>query len=477
MPTSRQEAIWLDQAWALLGEHEATGPATNPRLRDLFADAGHPEIVSDEVAWCAAFVSACLERAHVPSPKTLRARVYLTWGASLDTPRVGAIAVLSRGQDQNLGHVGFYLGETPDAIMILGGNQHDAVSIASFPHSQLLGLRWPADSSATQATSITSPALAPPHPTIGSSQIQAGPVCDKPAPTPATQPDASHVPDDHSLPPPTDAAFSSALTSVLAMEGGYTNDPSDPGGPTNFGITLADYARSRRVPIDDSNRTPLIAGLLKITPAEVAAIYLDRYWRPAGCDRMPPGLALFHFDCAVNMGVGTALRMLQTSLDVTIDGEFGPVTQAQAAQADLTVVLPHYAELRRRRYRSLPTFPRFGRGWLARVDTILARSLTLAPTIKGSPTMPAQTPLSAQPKWWGQSVTIWGALVAGVAAVAPAIGPAFGVEISPLAVHTTADQMFAIAQAVAGLSGTLAAIMGRLNATQPLQQRSLLLKI
>lgn len=81
------------------------------------------------------------------------------------------------------------------------------------------------------------------------------------------------------------------------------------------------------------------------------------------------------------------------------------------------------------------------------------------------------------PKWWGQSMTIWGALVTGLAAVLPALGPAIGVSISPDTVHTGADQLTAIIQAVIGLAGTIAAVRGRINATRPLQQRLITMKL
>ena len=101
---------WLELAWADLGVAEAPGAANNPRVVRYYADAGHPEVTADEVAWCAAFVGACLERAGVASTRSLMARSYLAWGEALDEPRTGAIAVLSRGSDPSLGHVGFLIG-------------------------------------------------------------------------------------------------------------------------------------------------------------------------------------------------------------------------------------------------------------------------------------------------------------------------------------------------------------------------------
>ena len=87
------------------------------------------------------------------------------------------------------------------------------------------------------------------------------------------------------------------------------------------------------------------------------------------------------------------------------------------------------------------------------------------------------TPTQAQPKWWGESITIWGAVVTGLAAVLPAIGPALGLDVSSTTVHTVAGQITNIAQALVGLVGTLTAVYGRVRAQQPLVQRTLTLKV
>ena len=430
----QDQPAWLAPAWAELGQHELPGAATNPRIRTLYADAHHPETTSDDVAWCAAYVSACLERSSIQSTRSLLARDYLTWGTTLDAPRFGAIAVLSRDPHPNAGHVAFIICQTADELILLGGNQSNAVTVQAFPKSRLLSLRWPEPTAA---------------PVTGLS----------------TQPFATPL-------------FDTALAHVLEMEGGYTNDPSDPGGPTNFGITLADYANFSKTAVTPVNREPLIYALQHITLDDVRAIYLNDYWTPSGCPELPPPLAFFHFDTAVNMGIGTAIRMLQTALDCHIDGDLGPKTQATAAVSDPSKTLAAYADLRRRRYRSLTGFPRFGRGWLTRVDTTFTRALALI--AKGSSNMTNATGPSTsaiEPKWWGQSLTIWGAVITGLAAVLPAIAPAFGLNVSPATVHTAADQIIGIAQAITGLAGTLAAVYGRTRAVKPLIQRTVTLKV
>ena len=145
----------------------------------------------------------------------------------------------------------------------------------------------------------------------------------------------------------------------------------DPGGPTNLGITLAVYADWKGVAPDAA----LKEELQSISTATAGAIYAARYWTPADCDDLPPALAFFHFDTAVNHGVTGAIRLLQQAVGTDIDGEMGPLTLAAAVRAPIAETLQAYAEVRRARYRALPHFWRFGRGWLARVDTTLSRAL------------------------------------------------------------------------------------------------------
>lgn len=344
--------------------------------------------------------------------------------------------------------------DTGSSVLLLGGNQSNGVSVAAFAKSRVLGYRWPLPAS-------TAVSLQPPSATSTA------------APKASIQTAASQV-------------FETALAHVLEMEGGYTDDPSDPGGPTNFGITLADYAGFLRRPISDETEQALVAGLKQIPAATVRSIYMQNYWLPAGSAEMPAPFAFFHFDTAVNMGVGTAIRMLQTAAGCAVDGEVGPLTLAALTQADLNKTLGTYADLRRRRYRSLSTFSRFGRGWLARVDTTLARALALASSstlrtgatsMTNSQTSTAADPTADIAKWWGNSSTVWGAVVTGLAAVLPALGPAVGVSITPDTIHTGADQVGAIVQALAGLVGTIATIRGRVNATQPLKLKMVSIKI
>ena len=86
-------------------------------------------------------------------------------------------------------------------------------------------------------------------------------------------------------------AFERSLAFVLKWEGGYTNDPDDPGGETNFGISRRAYPREN---------------IGKMTRERAAEIYRRDYWGPAGCEALPFPLALCVFDTAVNCGVTSA---------------------------------------------------------------------------------------------------------------------------------------------------------------------------
>lgn len=142
--TMRGVPAWMQLARSEIGTHEVSGDSDNPAIMAYYRDAGHPEIAHESTAWCAAASCSWLERSGVASPKTLSARDFLRWGKKLDKPKIGCICVFSRGDPRAYtGHVGLYAGEEGDNILVLGGNQSDAVSITRMPKSSLLGYRWP----------------------------------------------------------------------------------------------------------------------------------------------------------------------------------------------------------------------------------------------------------------------------------------------------------------------------------------------
>lgn len=140
---------YIVEAEALLGQKEIHGRLANEKIKELYKDAGHPEIISDEVPWCAAFVSACLARANQPHTDTLLARDYRSEGWLKNAvdfgkkPQLYSIGVMARGQSKWEGHVGFVVKFDKDNVWLLGGNQRDSVSVMKFPKASFLGFSAP----------------------------------------------------------------------------------------------------------------------------------------------------------------------------------------------------------------------------------------------------------------------------------------------------------------------------------------------
>lgn len=80
---------------------------------------------------------------------------------------------------------------------------------------------------------------------------------------------------------------------------------------------------------------------------------------------------------------------------------------------------------------------------------------------------------SAAPKWWGESMTIWGAVLTALTAVLPAAGPLIGLDITGELVRQLGEQVVGVAQALGGLAGTLMTIYGRARASAPLERRDM----
>jgi uncharacterized protein (TIGR02594 family) len=146
----------MDAAWSHVGVRETKGKAATPAIVAMYADAGHAEITSDEVPWCAAFVGACLKDAGLPNTGSLLARSYLDYGTKIEDPRVGCIAVFRRGAPPS-GHVAFVTGWGEGSIRVLGGNQGDAVSEANYRESDVLGYRWPPEQLPAAVVNATKP--------------------------------------------------------------------------------------------------------------------------------------------------------------------------------------------------------------------------------------------------------------------------------------------------------------------------------
>lgn len=133
----------FDIARSYIGTTEGPGPADNPVIMEMYASVGHDWVEHDNVAWCAAFVGHCLERAGIRSTRKLTARSYLDWGIPIEVPdaQQGDIGIIPRGTSSWQGHVFFIDRMEGKWVWGLGGNQDDAVNVKRYPVAKLLGVR------------------------------------------------------------------------------------------------------------------------------------------------------------------------------------------------------------------------------------------------------------------------------------------------------------------------------------------------
>lgn len=146
--------------------------------------------------------------------------------------------------------------------------------------------------------------------------------------------------------------FERAFAIVVGEEGGYVNDPRDPGGETKFGITKRDHPER---------------DISALTLDDAREIYRSGYWAEAKCDSFPWPLCAYVFDAAVNQGADTAIRLLQKTVGTAQDGTWGPVSAKKLAVKDPHETASLYLADRALRYTGTRNFDHFGRGWLKRL--------------------------------------------------------------------------------------------------------------
>ena len=156
--------------------------------------------------------------------------------------------------------------------------------------------------------------------------------------------------------------FDEIIEVVLHHEGGYVNDPKDPGGETNFGI-----AKRSHPDVDIKN----------LTKEGAKEIYKEHYWDRNKVESLPEELRHIFFDMCVNQGRGTAVRILQRACNakganLAIDGGMGPGTKGaiETYKPSLERVrcyrLKHYYDLVNKK----PEQERFLYGWYKRAISI-----------------------------------------------------------------------------------------------------------
>jgi lysozyme family protein len=158
--------------------------------------------------------------------------------------------------------------------------------------------------------------------------------------------------------------FPQCFALVLKNEGGYVDNPADPGGATNLGCTKAVWEQyvGHSVTKDD---------IKALTPNDVMPLYKAKYWDTIKGDDLPEGVDYAVFDFAINSGPSRAAKALQSVLGVTpVDGQIGPATLAACETANPRDVATAVCEARLAFLQTLPTYDTFGRGWSRRVSEV-----------------------------------------------------------------------------------------------------------
>jgi lysozyme family protein len=165
--------------------------------------------------------------------------------------------------------------------------------------------------------------------------------------------------------------FDRSLSAVLKHEGGWANHPKDPGGPTNLGITLANY---RRYVKPDGTA----ADLKKLTKEQAAVVYRRQYWDAVRGTELPGGVDYAVFDFAVNSGPRRAIQFLQRVVGTAQDGVLGPKTMKAVQSVDPAKIVEALCSARLKWLQTLKTWPTFGRGWAARVKDVFKVATEMA---------------------------------------------------------------------------------------------------
>jgi len=184
------------------------------------------------------------------------------------------------------------------------------------------------------------------------------------------------------------ASVRDIATEIVAREGGFVNDPDDPGGATNHGVTIHTL---RRLGIDVNRDTRIdVADVRALSRAQAVEIYLEHYYQRPGIAALPDVIQASVFDMYVNAGTN-AVKILQRLLTdmgqpCEVDGEIGPQTIRAAALAHDAApahLADAYGIARRNYYYALadkrPASRKFARrrdggkgGWITRAEEFIS---------------------------------------------------------------------------------------------------------
>lgn len=153
--------------------------------------------------------------------------------------------------------------------------------------------------------------------------------------------------------------FNWIIKFVLDAEGGYTNDPADPGGETKYGI--------------DKRSHPEV-NIKELTVDEAKDIYFTEYWTKFKCEQFPKPVGEVYFDCCVNTGAKQSNKFIQRAVGTEADGIIGPKTLAAAQAKDPKVLANSIIGQRQKFYEDLAdnrsSLRKFLKGWTNRNNNL-----------------------------------------------------------------------------------------------------------
>lgn len=186
------------------------------------------------------------------------------------------------------------------------------------------------------------------------------------------------------------SSFEKSLKRVLIYEGGYSNHPDDPGGPTMKGVIQRVYDGYRK------RKGQPTRSVKYLTESELQEIYRAQYWDQIRGDDLPSGVDFVVFDGAVNSGPSQSTKWLQRALGIKADGNIGESTVAAALAADPARLVNAVCDRRMAFLKALKTWPVFGKGWGSRVADVrrwgISFSKQSSPEPKPMPKPPVDQP-------------------------------------------------------------------------------------
>lgn len=191
-----------------------------------------------------------------------------------------------------------------------------------------------------------------------------------------------------------DRNFARALPLVLKHEGGFANNPNDPGGATNKGVTIGTF----RAYVKPGGT---VEDLRNITNQQVATVYYRHYWAKVNAQALPSGIDYAVFDFAVNSGPNRAVKYLQAVLRVEVDGRVGPKTIAAAEKADARDVINALCSarldfLKRITNKGKRMWDTFGKGWERRVSDVRRDALLMVGHPADVKEVPVEVPVEVE---------------------------------------------------------------------------------